>query len=109
LAGACAITWISAARPAIAQIINDECRPIGGGPTCTVNPAPAGSPCGCFTPVGRVAGRIETPEKETSITCQITKDRYCRTKPLHVGDDCECAVEPGTVGKVVSDQGKKKY
>src|SRR5712671_3764867 len=78
LAGACAIAWISAARPAIAQLINDVCRPIGGGPTCTVNPAPAGSPCGCFTPGGRVAGRIEAPEKELAITCQTDNGR-CRT------------------------------
>src|SRR5438445_96000 len=99
LAGACTVTWISAARPAIAgQLINDVCRPIGGGPTCTVNPAPAGSPCGCFTPVGRVAGRIEAPEKETAITCQITKDDLCRSaRPAYVGDECQCARDPGKV------------
>lgn len=97
LAGACAITWISAARPAIAQqSANDVCRPIGGGPTCTVSPALIGSPCGCFTPVGRVAGRIEAPEKEPSIFCE-TKYGRCRISPSSIGDECKCGDDPGTV------------
>jgi hypothetical protein len=98
LAGICAITWISAARPAIAQqSANDVCRPIDGGPTCTVPPAPIGSPCGCFTSVGRVAGRIEAPEKEPSIYCETRYGRCRMNSPLGTGDKCTCGKDEGTV------------
>jgi hypothetical protein len=112
LAGACAITWISAARPAIAQSLSEVCRPSGGGETCRVYPAPVGSPCGCFTPSGRVAGRVEPPpttskggtQEKEAITCQTRYGR-CRIYPSSVGDECKCGDDPGTV---VTDQGRVK-
>jgi hypothetical protein len=95
LAGVCTITWISAARPAIAgESTSDVCR-IGGGPTCTVNPAPIGSPCGCFTPAGRVAGRV-WPKEEVSDYCE-TKYGRCRISSSSIGDECKCGDDQGTV------------
>jgi hypothetical protein len=132
LAGACAITWISAAHPAIAQSLNDVCRiGGGGGQTCTVNPAPVGSLCGCFTPSGRVTGRVEQPTaskgdakegtqksdvkegtqksdaKEGPQTSSVCKTAYglCRAKTTRkVGEACDCYGDAGALIAVPSSR-----
>jgi hypothetical protein len=106
LAGACTIAWISAARPA-GQQYNNVCQIFGGrGPTCTVDPALIGSPCGCFTPSGRVPGKVIESRGEgdgqlqtspqTSNVCE-TKYGRCRISPKNVGDNCDCRNDPGKV------------
>jgi hypothetical protein len=116
LAGACAIMWISAAGPAIAQTYNNVCASISGL-KCTVNPAPVGSPCGCFTPVGRVPGSVEGPSTEKrpgttavspstpdtastkqtmSSVCQ-TKYGRCRIYPSPLKSQCQCGEDTGAV------------
>jgi hypothetical protein len=123
LVGACAIAWISAALPTIAQSLNDVCRIGGdGGQTCTVNPAPVGSTCGCFTPSGRVMGRVAPPTgskgdakegtqksdaKEGTQPSSVCKTPYglCRAKTSgKVGEACECYGDAGTLIAVPSSR-----
>jgi hypothetical protein len=94
LAGACAITWISAARPVIAQY-----RCATESTTCTVNPAPAGTPCRCSTPSGMEQGFVlSRGNRETSTNCETEYGR-CHIDRSPVGSPCECGADPGTVQK----------
>ena len=112
LVGACAIAWISAARPVIAQSLNDVCR-IDREQTCTVSPAPVGSTCSCFTPSGRVTGRVDRPTgsgggakegPQMSSVCRTARG-LCRAKTTgKVGEACECYGDAGSLIAVPSSK-----
>lgn len=93
-----------AAPPAPAQFINNQCATVQGG-MCLVNPAPVGSPCGCFTPVGPVPGNVMPPgggyannqAVMLSTVCSSFKGMCSIPFPAGVGSGCNCSGIPGTV------------
>jgi hypothetical protein len=93
LAGACAITWISAAHPAIAQL---RCM-TGDGLSCAADPAPPGTPCSCFTARGLLRGVVLPPPSSDDSTFCETRYGYCRISPSRVQSYCECENDPGIV------------
>jgi hypothetical protein len=100
------VAWIVAipvlAWPALAQYVNNQCGSPQG--ICSVNPAPVGSPCSCFTNLGPVPGQILSPgggfmpqqTQAISNACRTFRG-VCQTYPAPVGSVCGCFGDPGTV------------
>jgi hypothetical protein len=98
-----ALLWLRVEEPASAQFVNNVCGSMQGT-LCTVNPAPIGSPCACFTPSGPSPGQIITPNappmsksfQSTNNTCRTLRG-ICQTYPAPIGSPCVCFGDPGTV------------
>ncbi len=90
------------AQPASAQFVNNVCGTMQG--PCQVNPAPVGSPCGCYTNFGPAPGQILpqggaiAPQQMQAVSnvCRTYKG-VCQVNPAPVGSACGCYGDIGAV------------